>query len=194
MRRLKLLVCVLSLIVMLGTAFAASAQAGYLVHIVAPGENLSRIAVRYGTTVAAIASVNNIYNINRIYAGQTLYIPYGGYTPPPAPVPAPLPPGYSTYVVRPGDTLRRIAEIYNTTWYAIAQANNIANPNIIYAGQVLRIPPPQPVRIAVYYVMPGDTLRNIAARYGSSVGIIASYNGLYNPNLIYPGQVLYIPY
>lgn len=44
-------------------------------HTVRPGDSLTALAVRYGTTVAAIASANNITNINNITAGQVLVIP-----------------------------------------------------------------------------------------------------------------------
>ena len=60
------------------------------IHIVRAGETLSRIALRYSTTVWAIASLNGLRNINVIYVGQRLRIPGGGGvdpTPPPAPPP-----------------------------------------------------------------------------------------------------------
>ena len=44
------------------------------------------------------------------------------------------------YIVKPGDTLYRIAMYYGTTVYAISAANGLANPNWIYAGQTLCIP------------------------------------------------------
>jgi LysM repeat protein len=42
-------------------------------------------------------------------------------------------------------------------------------------------------------VQPGDTLRNIAARVNCSFDEIARHNGLQNPDLIHPGQVLQLP-
>jgi murein DD-endopeptidase MepM/ murein hydrolase activator NlpD len=59
------------------------------VHIVQRGETLSRIAARYGTTVAALAAANRIANPSRIYVGQVLAIP--GASAPPAPTPEALP-------------------------------------------------------------------------------------------------------
>ena len=44
-------------------------------HAVKPGDSLTSIAIKYGTTVAAIASLNNITNINNISVGQLLFIP-----------------------------------------------------------------------------------------------------------------------
>lgn len=44
-----------------------------------------------------------------------------------------------TYVVKSGDTLSAIAIKYGTTYQVIAAKNNIANPNLIYPGQILKI-------------------------------------------------------
>jgi LysM repeat protein len=47
---------------------------------------------------------------------------------------------------------------------------------------------------AVYHtVRSGETLSSIASRYGVGVNTLASYNGISNPNLLRPGQVLRIP-
>lgn len=107
---------------------------GPIVHIVQPGENLFRIALRYGTTVDAIARANNVANPWYIYVGQRLIIPgTDGGTPPPGS------PG-KTYVVQPGDTLYSIAVRFNTTVQALVVANNLSSPNLIYVGQILNVP------------------------------------------------------
>lgn len=49
-------------------------------------------------------------------------------------------PGY--YTVQPGDTLRRIALQFGTTWQNLAEWNHLADPNVIEVGQVLRVVPP----------------------------------------------------
>lgn len=53
-------------------------------YTVRPGDTVSALALRYGTTVWAIVSANNLANANRIYVGQRLYIPCGSYTPGPS--------------------------------------------------------------------------------------------------------------
>ncbi len=78
---------------------------------------------------------NHLVNPNMIYVGQRLVVP-GGYAPQPSPPSA----GGQVYVVRPGDTLFSIAMRFGTTVNAIAMANNISNPNLVFAGQRLVIP------------------------------------------------------
>lgn len=66
----------------------------------------------------------------------------GGQPPPPKPPPPEPPPPQRTHVVKSGETLSGIAGQYNVTPQAIQQANDLADPNVIYEGQVLKIPPP----------------------------------------------------
>lgn len=117
------------------TAVPIWAQTSYTVQ---PGDTLSAIARRFNSSVAAIAQANNIVNPNLIYVGQQLIIPGGGGAPAPAPQPVPQPAG--VYVVKPGDTLSRIAVMHGVTVSALAVANGLTNLNLIYVGQVLLIP------------------------------------------------------
>jgi len=107
-----------------------------VVHIVQPGETLSQIALLYNTTIEAIAQANGISNIWYIYVGQQLLIPpgQGGGVNQPAPQPG------GTYVVQPGDTLYSISVRFKTTVQALMVMNNLGNANLLYPGQVLRVP------------------------------------------------------
>jgi predicted chitinase/LysM repeat protein len=102
-------------------------------YTVQPGDTLSGIASRHGTTVGALAQANGISNPDFIQVGQRLTIP--GASAPSAPAPA-----GQRYTVQPGDTLSGIASRYGTSVGAIAQANGISNPNLIQVGQQLTIP------------------------------------------------------
>jgi lipoprotein-anchoring transpeptidase ErfK/SrfK len=62
-------------VLLAGLLWPQAAHAESKTHVVRRGENLFRIAQRYGTTVQAIASANGIRNPNLIYAGQRLRIP-----------------------------------------------------------------------------------------------------------------------
>lgn len=101
-------------------------------------------------------------------------------------------PAASTYTVRSGDTLSSIAAKFGTSYQTLASLNGISNPNIIYAGQVLRVNGSASTGSVYYTVRAGDNLSNIASRYGTSYQTIAALNGLSNPNLIYTGQTLKI--
>jgi LysM repeat protein len=192
-------------------------------HVVQPGDTLFSLSLRYGTTVEAFMRANGLTS-DLIYQGQTLNIPTAGdlYAPPGyAPT---LPGGDGSYhVVAAGETLFSIAQRYGTSVDAIARANGIAYPYIIYAGQYLNIPvygadpglpppsppgsgyyppqdyPPQdpmyptPNGAGTHTVAPGETLYSIAYRYGTTAQAIAEANGISNPNQIYVGQVLYLP-
>lgn len=102
------------------------------------------------------------------------------------------------HTVQRGDTLFSIARRYGTTMQEIQSFNGIANPNRIYVGQSLCVwhngqnPVPQPSD-GSYTVQRGDTLFSIARRYGMHVTQLASFNGIWDPNRIYVGQVLRIP-
>lgn len=126
------------------------------------------------------------------YAGKN-----GSSAPAPAvenrPTPAPAVYG-STYTVQRGDNLSAIAAKFGTTYQAIAALNGIANPNLIFAGQVLKVPggspAPAPAAAQSYTVQSGDTLSGIAAKFGTSWKTLQSINGLPDANKIYPGQKL----
>jgi LysM repeat protein len=109
-------------------SMAAPALAGTVQ--VKRGQTLSTIAARHGTTVARLARMNDLSNPNLIVAGQRLRVPGagGGGT------------SRTSHTVRAGETLSTIATRYGTSISAIARANNIDNPNFIFAGQHLSIP------------------------------------------------------
>lgn len=114
-------------------------------YVVQPGDTLFRISLQYGVTVQALAQANNLANPNLIFAGQSLVISGGSNTGSngggnTGGTPGGNTGGSTSYTVVAGDTLFKIARQFNTSVQAIAQANNIANPNLIIIGQVLQIP------------------------------------------------------
>jgi LysM repeat protein len=115
-----------------------------------------------------------------------------------------------THIVQPGEWVYKIARQYDVTVDAILAANDLSNPNVVYAGQQLIIPCPGdsatqttsdagtvPVTICenspVHRVSQGETLYRIALRYGVTVDAIVAANQLPNAQLIYVGQELVIP-
>lgn len=157
------------------------------------GARSSRLARRYAALLAIavlMLAASATMFVSRAYAA----------TPNPAPQEA-----SGIYVVRKGDTLNSIAARFGVSTAALARANSIANPNLIYLGQRLVIPgkavaapqpaapaPTPPTRGGTYIVQPGDTLGKIAARHRTTVAALMAANGIRNPNLIWVGQRLVV--
>ena len=124
----------------------AAAPADSIIYVVQPGDTLYRIGLRYGVSWIDIMQANNLSG-SIIYSGQQLLIPLNEPAPAPTPPPAddpptaePPPSETTTYTVQPGDILNRIAQRFGVTVSALVSANNLFNPSLIYAGQVLIIP------------------------------------------------------
>ena len=107
----------------------------------------------------------------------------------------------STYIVKSGDTLSAIAQRFDTTVSELVELNDISNPNLIYPGEVLKIPTisndnsksaSSKQYLKTYIVRSGDTLWGIARLFNTTVDNLVRINNISNPNLIYPGQVLKI--
>jgi len=188
-----LIAMLLSTFATTSAAFAAS-NCGTSVTVVS-GDTLRKIAERCGTTVSALQRANpETGNGNLIYPGQNLLLPGtvlgtdGGYV---------------IYIVARGDTLKGLAARFQSTVENImANNSSITNVNLIYEGQRLNIyatapgtpPPPPSPSGQTYYVVRGDTLRIIAARFGTTVDAILKVNpNITNPNVIYVGQAVSIP-
>ncbi len=108
----------------------------------------------------------------------------------------PAPHGWTSYRVRPGDTLDGIAARFRTTVAVLAARNEIRNHHLIQAGAVLTVPrtasapasgTPTPAA-AVHVVRPGDTLDGIAARYRVSLASLLKTNRLSAGSFIHPAQ------
>lgn len=84
----------------------------------------------------------------------------------------------STYVVRPGDTLSAIAEMFEVTPSTIMWANDLSSASKIKVGQTLTILPVTGVR---YKVKSGDTLASIAKKFGADADEVANFNGIEGP-------------
>lgn len=161
-------------------------------HYVRRGETLSQIAGRYGTTVQAIARLNNLNRVHLIRAGQRLKVPVRGSAASASPVPALIKDGEKlVYVVRRGDTFYQIASAFGTTVDKIKDDNNLESSSLT-VGQKIVIQSGKPEGAAVYSVVAGDTLFDIARKYGMELSTLLTINGLSSRSKIYPGQELWV--
>ena len=101
----------------------------------------------------------------------------------------------ASYIVQWGDTLGSVAGRCGTSVAAL----RLANPGLgywLYAGRTLWLPGAYVDGghdHNTYSIARGDTLKKLAARFGTAVVALASLNGIWNYNLIYEGQKLLIP-
>jgi membrane-bound lytic murein transglycosylase D len=156
-------------------------------HTVRQGETLSRIAKRYGTTVAAIAEANGIKDFRALRIGQVLAIPGAEYSPPPE--------NAGIHTVKKGETLSGVAAKYGVHLRDLEAWNDLAPRHTLYPGQKLIVTAskaPQD-RVIVHKVKRGDTINGIAQKYGSTTGRLLKTNGLKPTDRIYPGQKIKVP-
>lgn len=184
-------------------------------YVVRWGDSLSRIAQRSGVSSSRIRELNPSIDFDRLMAGATIRLPRSGVDRLVAAAGGEAPANRtsgvalatvartesgsttsnggesSVHLVRPGDTLSQLAQDYGVTVAALREANSIQG-DIIRTGQRLQIPASnQPTRME-HVVVRGDTLWEIARRYGSSVEAIREANGV-GERPIVPGQRLTIP-
>lgn len=104
-------------------------------HVVGAGESLGTIAARFGLTIEQLAQANGITDPSRIMAGSLLRIATDA--PPP---PGGSPEATGTHVILAGESLSTIASRYGTSVARLVDANDLADPNRIVAGQRLTVP------------------------------------------------------
>lgn len=121
-----------------GVVFVVPAAA-HETYVVRPGDTLSEVAQRSGTSVSAIMAENALTNPNRIRIGQQLRLPHGtaAQTTSSVATPASSP---GTYTVAPGDTLGHIAIRLGVKRSELISINRLSNPDRIRIGQKLTVP------------------------------------------------------
>lgn len=141
------------------------------IHTVRAGDTLWRIANQYGVSVSQLMQWNNLSS-DFLSIGMRLYVTPQNTTPPPG--------NEFTYTVRAGDTLWSIAYRYGVTVNQLKQWNGLTS-DFLSIGMQLNIAgstTPPPAQGTVYTVRAGDTLWNIAYRYGVTVNQLMQWNGL----------------
>jgi membrane-bound lytic murein transglycosylase D len=191
-------------------AIPESERVRFGAHVVERGDTLSKIARRYGTSVEALASANNLKARSTIHPGQVLTVP--------------VPPGTigkfagggdfggrsresfdegdrEVYVVARGDTLGAIADSFRMSLAALRDLNDLPPGSTrIYPGQRLLVSSradaqrvPRSSGGATYTVRPGDTLGGIADAHGIGLSTLRELNGMSSgATRIFPGQPLIV--
>lgn len=160
-------------------------------HRVAPGETLSVIARRHGTSVRTLMALNGLSNEHHVRAGAQLRLPGA------APVVSGAQGGDyvqgGTYRVRSGDSLWLIAQRHGVSMASLQAANGLAGSSShIVVGQELSLPAIKETA-REYVVQSGDSLWSIASRHGVSIETLRTTNALDGRHVIKPGQRLQLP-
>lgn len=96
----------------------------------------------------------------------------------------------SIYVVREGDSLSQIADMFGVSTNTIIWGNDIADGELISTGQTLVILPISGLR---HTVIAGDTVQSIAKQYKGDVEEIMQYNDLSPGDTLAVGSIVVVP-
>lgn len=96
-------------------------------YVIQPGDTLNSIANRLETSVAKILAANPGLDPYRLRINQTICIPA-------------CPPDHNAVIIKPGDTLYKIAQSYNTSVESILAANPGIDPGYLRVGQRICVP------------------------------------------------------
>jgi len=169
----------------------------YAIYVVKRGDILERIAQEYNTTPNVLRKLNHLKSRNRIYVNQKLKVPSDTV----ADTPSTGENTTTTYIVKRGDILERIARKYNTTPNVLRKLNHLKSRNRIYVNQKLKVPSDAAAEpsstgedTTTYIVKRGDTLDEISFRYNTTIRALKKLNHMGRRNRIYIGQRLKVPY
>ena len=161
--------------------------------VVKPGETLSEIAERYGTSVQRLMQLNGLRSPQDLWAGSRIQVPGAGGSNP----------GSGNYTVKPGETLSEIAERYGTSVQRLMQLNGLRSAQDLWAGSRIQVPGAGSAPTSTgartttvnanYTVKQGETLSELAERYGTSVQRLMELNNLGSAQDLWAGSRIQVP-
>ncbi|GAB6932692.1 glycosyl hydrolase family 18 protein [Calditerricola satsumensis] len=167
LRRLLRILLVLPLFIALASPQASARTSGWAIDVVQPGDTLSRVAKRHGTTWQRLAQLNGLTR-PEVVPGQALIVPRPSLS------------------VRPGDTLWELAVRHGTSVKALRQVNGLRADQPLVPGTRLRIPQDgrRPIDAGLFFVPSGNAAKDRAllARYRSTVRRVGLFDVRINPN------------
>src|SRR5687768_9020657 len=193
------------------TSAAVASTTAPVEYVVGDGDTVSGIAERFGLATAEVLAQNGLSWSSLIFPGQRLALPGSGAHQEAA---AASVTDIAHHIVVDGDTMSGIASAYGLDLDQLISANGLSRQSLIFPGQALVLPPanggapvataapvapdPQPAPPVTdapdtHVVVDGDTLWDIAARYGVSVEELVEANALDASGVIVVGQTVRIP-
>ena len=162
-------------------------------HTVGEGDSVLKLAEKYRVIPESIVAANRLDDADLIRPGQELLVPMSeeeerAAAAAEAAPPKPLRP--ITHTVEAGETIVGLAMKYGVTTESIHWANNFPNADDLAIGQTITVPP---VSGIIYRVEEGDSLVGVASRYAASATDIIRVNGVAEPFVVRPGDLLVVP-
>jgi LysM repeat protein len=169
--------------------------------VVKPGETLSEIADRYGVSVQRLMQLNGLKDAKDLWAGSRIQVPGAGGS---SSSGGRTGGGSGNYTVKPGETLSEIADRYGVSVQRLMQLNGLKDAKDLWAGSRIQVPgasarsaaprpsapPPVNRNAREHKVQPGETLSEIADRYGVPVERLVALNSLSKPNELMAGDTI----
>lgn len=163
------------------------ARKGWVVYAVRPGDTLAGIAARYGVDPRHIMWSSGL-KTDRLQVGQRLLIPLVAQEDRPRRVP----PGVEAYRVRPGDTLQSVAARFGVSVLDLVSANpTLESLDRLVAGSTLYVP--KGAKGLLVSLPEGQTLVDLALRFGLSPVGVARANGVEDPTELRTGDLVLLP-
>lgn len=147
-------------------------------YVVKKGDSLYAIARSYGITVDELKKANNLSS-NNLSIGMVLTIPKEEVS------------NENIYIVKLGDSLYKIANMYGMSVNELKTVNNLSS-NLLSIGQQLKVNDNANIPANTYIVVSGDSLYSIAKRFNVSVDELKRINNK-TSNLLSIGEKLIIP-
>jgi len=164
-----------------------AAKKGWVLYRVRPGDALAGIAARYGVDPRHILWSSGLKD-DRLQVGQELRIPLVAAEERPPRVP----PGVEAYRVRPGDTLASLAQRFGLSPLELVSANpSLESLDRLVVGSVLYIP--KGAKGLLVALPEGETLVDLARRFGLSPVQVARANGIQDPTELRAGDLVLLP-
>lgn len=167
----------------------AAAEA-YALRTVQQGDSVGLIAERYGVSVDAILSANDM-TTSLIHPGDVLKVPYIEAVGGPAELGSSTPPGFIWYALKEGETLSAVASSFGLSVTAVVGANpDISSMDRLPTGFELLIPPSAGL---VVRLTSADEVMPLLAEHGITPAEFALANGLRSPFDLTPDMLLFLP-
>ena len=100
---------------------------------------------------------------------------------------------YEVYMVKMGDSMESIATSHDIDVDELRKINGLFSPNEVVVGSLIVVPVMGKRNYQYYTVKKGDSIYEIAKKYGIDYNLLLQLNGLDKDDYIYPNQSLMLP-